>query len=909
MSLRSHILLTTALAGVFVAGAASAQTTSGGTTVDEVVVTGIRESLKKSIQLKRETNAIVEVITAEAVGKFPDTNVAESLSRLPGVTVDHQFGQGEQVSIAGTEPSLNRIYVDGHAIASADWGGNPSDRSSRTFNYSLLSPDIIGRAELYKTPEARLDEGSLGATVIIRTRKPLDLDPNTLSLSGGYSYNDRSEKGNGKLSGLYSWRNEAGTLGILGAVTYDRENLSRAGVAVYGYGSGGDFLNKDANGNILGMQSANATINGAAPTTASMAALNAARYPAFLAHEYFQQVRKRVGLSGAIQWKPVDSVELTLTGLSIRGQYNNLSQSEYSYNVRGDRLQNATVADGLVTAASYGSGTGGSWNGELDTNYRKTQVKNDSINLAGKWTGDLWTVSGNTGYTKASGGKNPEYLLSFRTLQGFSYGFDGKNTVLNWANPGTDATQLVGTSPAENSVRDDPRVLAVNGGQPFNGAQIGGITYAEKTIDKEKYGQVDFTRDLDLGPFTKLLFGAKYSDHDNSQTTMGGATFTNRAFSLADLGSISTPDGLFDGLNTTGNGVPFATLSKETVIKTLASVPGQTINVNWGLDTGSFFQVNEKNTAAYVQGDFKGEKYRGNIGGRLVKTEDTSTFYLTVTDANTLATTTNLTTVKNSNTKFLPAFNFAYDAGDTVVLRAAAAKVIARARYSDLAGAFSRDDIRQTAGGGNPDLKPYEATNFGLSAEWYFAPGGLLSGEVFYRDITNYVGNESSKQDLADSTGQVRSYDVSTPVNGGKAKVTGFSLSYQADLGYGFGVQSNYTFTSSETDNGLGIPFLSRDTVNLVPYYEHGPWQARLSYNYRSKYFNRFGRLQSADYSDAYTQLDFQGAYKFTDRMTLTLNASNLLDETYFQYSSVKSAPTALYKNGRVVSLNFSYKM
>lgn len=906
MSLKSHVLLTTALVGVFAAGAASAQATGGATTVDEVVVTGIRESLKKSIQIKRESNAIVDVITAEAVGKFPDTNVAESLSRLPGVTVDHQFGQGEQVSIAGTEPSLNRIYVDGHAIASADWGGNPSDRSSRTFNYSLLSPDIIGQAELYKTPEARLDEGSLGATVIIRTRKPLDLKSGTLSASGGYSYNDRSAKGNGKASVLYSWKNEAETFGLLGAVTYDRENLSRAGVAIYGYGSGSDFVTKDANGGITGLKSAGATINGAAPTAASLAALNSARYPAFLAHEYFQQVRRRVGLSGAAQWKPTDNLEFTLTGLSIRGKYDNLSQSEYSYNVRSDRVKSLTVANGLVTEATYGAGTGGSWNGELDTNFRKTEVKNDSINLAGKWNGDNWVISGNAGYTKATGGKNPEYLLSFRTLQGFSYGFDGQNTVLNWANPGTDATQWVGTYPAEGSLRTDPRVQAANGGKPFFGAQIGGVTYAEKTTDKESYGQIDFARDLNFGPFTTLRFGAKYGDHDNSQVSIGGATFTNRAFTLADLGSFSTPSDLFDGLNTSGNGVPFATLSKDTVIKTLASVPGQTVNVTWGLDTDSFFKVNEKNTAVYLQGDFRGDNYRGNLGGRLVRTEDISSFYLTV---NGDYDNNKLTTVKHSDTKFLPAVNFAYDAGENVVLRAGAAKVIARARYSDLAGAFSRDDVRLTAGGGNPELKPYEATNYGISAEWYFAQNGLLSGEIFYRDITNYVGNVSTRRDLRDASGVLRTYDVSTPINSGAASVTGFSLSYQADLGLGFGIQSNYTFTSSETKDGKGIPFLSRDTFNLVPYYERGPWQARISYNYRSKYFNRYGRLQSADYSDAYTQVDFQGAYKFNERMTLTLNASNLLDETYYQYSAVKSAPTALYKNGRVVSLNFSYKM
>lgn len=105
----------------------------------EIVVTGIRKSLQDAIATKKRADSIVDVISAEDVGKLADSNVAESLSRLPGVTVDHQFGEGEQLSIAGVEPALNRLTIDGHSVASADWGGNPSDRSSRSFNYSLLS--------------------------------------------------------------------------------------------------------------------------------------------------------------------------------------------------------------------------------------------------------------------------------------------------------------------------------------------------------------------------------------------------------------------------------------------------------------------------------------------------------------------------------------------------------------------------------------------------------------------------------------------------------------------------------------------------------------------------------------------------------------------------------------------------
>ena len=237
MSMKFRFLATAAC--VFAAMPAMAQDT---TQSDDLVVTGIRKSIADAIETKRRADSIVDVISAEDVGKLPDSNIADSLARLPGVTVDRQFGEGEQLSIAGVEPALNRLTIDGHSVASADWGGNPSDRSSRSFNYSLLSPTIISQAIVYKTPEARLQEGAIGATVDIVTRKPLDLKANTIALNAGGEYNDRANRGSFRGSALYSWRNDDETIGFLGAINYDKEQLSRAGVASYWYRTGDALL-------------------------------------------------------------------------------------------------------------------------------------------------------------------------------------------------------------------------------------------------------------------------------------------------------------------------------------------------------------------------------------------------------------------------------------------------------------------------------------------------------------------------------------------------------------------------------------------------------------------------------------------------------------------------------------------
>ena len=165
MSIRHALLAGSVSALALVAsGQAFAQTADEPvSTVDEVIVTGIRASLQQSLTTKRNADAIIDVVTAEDVGKVPSSNVAEAITIIPGVTIDRAFGQGEKVSILGTDPALNRTLLNGQTVASADWF--ILDQPGRTFNYALLAPQIVGRVEVFKSPEARIDEGSIGGTV------------------------------------------------------------------------------------------------------------------------------------------------------------------------------------------------------------------------------------------------------------------------------------------------------------------------------------------------------------------------------------------------------------------------------------------------------------------------------------------------------------------------------------------------------------------------------------------------------------------------------------------------------------------------------------------------------------------------------------------------------------------------
>lgn len=911
MALRRTIFLaTSALVALPAAAFAQADTQAPATDNGEIVVTGIRASLRNAINVKKEANAVVDVISAEDIGKFPDRNVAESLSHIPGVSIDRRFGEGEKVAIHGTDPALNRMLLDGHAVASADWGGNDNDPTSRTFNYSLLAPELVDRLEVYKSPEPRLEEGSIGGTVIVRTRKPLDTPANSLFASAGYSYNDRADKGSVRASGLYSWKNKDETFGILVAATYDKQRMTRSGVEFFGFENAGSrFFETDANGDLVRdgsgqpvLKNPNATVTGG-----SLEDLAAAKIPFGINYAYFTQTRQRISYSGTMQYKPTDTVTLTLNGLHIDGKYNNASQSMYVIPGAwsGDVLQSATIDNGVVTSASFGAASSGSRSSQLDMLIRKTKLTTDNLNFVGEWKGDSGaSFTYSAGWSRAIGGKNPEYLFDVQTDLPYSYSFTPNSATVNYDGDLTDPANYRRSNSAQLQTIDGQPII-YNGSQLY-AARAGGIDYS-KTIDRDYYAGYDAVIPVDFGPFTEVRIGGKYSKHRNRLNAKGVNNYDlSDGYTLADLGvkTILTPSGVFSGTGGSGNATQYINLPAQSVVDILAD----SVNIYIDKPTASYI-VDEEVAANYIQFNFEQGGFRGNIGGRLVYTSNRSSYTSLVSGADGSLPTLVPETVSNDYLKFLPSFNIAYDTGSNLIFRGSVAKVIARPRYEQLGGSISRNDITLDASGGNPNLKPYQSTNYELSAEWYPKAGMLFSVELFRREVKDYIYNALTQQTFFNELNQTNAtYNVSQPINGGKAKVNGILVAGQAEIWGGFGIQANYSFADSSTDEGLNLPYLSKHTVNIIPYFESGPFQARVSYNYRSAYFRAIGRLNSVDMVAPYSQLDASASYAITPNITFTANAQNLLDETYIQYAGTRATPTAFYKNGRTFTGNVSVR-
>ena len=925
MRLRHMMLVSTAMIG-FTATSAQAQqapatppssaapdSPADGTTGEDIVVTGYAGSLRQAIELKRSANAVVDAISAEDIGKFPDRNVAESLAHIPGVSIDRRFGEGEKVAILGTDPALNRMLLDGHALASADWGGNDNDPSSRTFNYSLLAPELVDRLEVYKSPEARLEDGSLGGTVIVRTRRPLELEANSVFASGGYTYNDRSEKGSIRGSGLYSWKNQDETFGFLVAATYDKQQLVRAGVEFFGYdnadGSGSPFLTTNAAGQRV-LKNPNATITGG-----TLADLDKAASPFGINYAYFQQQRERTSVSGTVQYRPASNLTLTLNGLHIDGNYNNYSQSMYTIPGAwsGADLQSATISNGVVTNASFGAATS-QRNAQLDTLVRATKLKTDNLNFFADWEGDDGAkVTFLGGWSKATGGRNPEYLFNVQTKLPFSYAISSNSAEVNYVGDLTNPANYF-TNPSNQLVTIEGVPYNVNGAQ-LNAAQIGGLDYSV-TTDRDIFGGFDAVVPLGDGFFKQILIGARITDHVNKIDSRGINTYLTSSKLGDQLGvtTLSTPDGIFDGTGGSGTATKYLNLPREAVIDILAN----SINTPLFNKVGASTRVEERTAASYVQVNFDQGGLRGNLGGRLVYTRDVSYYALSLPTAANPNPVPVPTSTATDYLKFLPALNVAYEVTPQFIVRGAAAKVISRPRYQDLAASISQNDTTLDAGGGNPNLKPYQSTNYEITAEFYPRAGALLSLELYRREIDNYIvstsiANQSFYNSLLGRV--VDTYRLSSPINAGKAKVNGVLVNGQAEIWGGFGLQANYAYQDSSTDvipgvtGTLNLPYLSKHTVNVIPYFEKGPFQARVSYNYRSSYFRALSRLNSLDSVAPYSQLDASASLAITKNISLTVNAQNLLDETYIQYNGTRDRPSAFYKNGRTFIGSVTFRM
>jgi iron complex outermembrane recepter protein len=888
--------------------------------LDEIVVTGIRKSLDVSLEVKRGATELTEVITAEDIGKMPDKNVADSLARLPGVTTsaaganEGGFDENDRVSMRGTNPSLTQTLINGHNVAAGDWFVLDQVQTvGRSVSYTLLPSEIVSKVVVEKSSSASLVEGGVAGSVDIITRKPLDFSKEfTLEASAGAVYADLPSKTDGQYSALGNFKNDAGNFGIMVQLFSETRHLRRDGVEILGYET-------------IAPGSAVATAH---PDLANV------QYPVEIGSAFFEQKRERNGGMADIEFKPTDDLTLDLSGFSSRliaSNYNrnylmwsthfvNLCAGQApdpGYVVQGNTLTKAKFT-GVTTFDPITGKPNGTFYGVYDQISRPDETATANfVNLDTTW--------------KASD------VLSFLGQVGYSWG-DGKTPTQDVSETqpglGTGASyQLNGTGRAPDfNLGATNNTTPTPGGVPVTFGWIFGAQDVD-VQDKEKWAKIDSDYKIDNSAWKDLKFGVRYEAHDRTSynAIAQGPTGAGQSTSAYPTTFSNYPSNFYTFGGNVPTGVWYWTPAQLAAYDSPANVNRDPLAREY---YQYLFAVHEKNSAAYVQADFKGDNWAANVGVRYVHTQEDAISFTQVA-ANTPGAV--LTSAfgpfaplerEHSYNDVLPSANLKLDLSPDLVARFAAAETMTRADYSALAGFTNLTPPGAVGGvgsgtGGNPDLKPIRSTNLDAGLEWYFAKRSLLSATAYYMDLRNYVsyGSELKNYTTFSSqfpNGSVVPYNLTVPINA-KGRVDGMELAYTQAFTDNFGFQGNYTYADAKQTSNVApsltggpgdnrLVGASKNTYNASGYFENKMFNARVSYTYRSAFYSGLDR-SSAFTQDAIGTLSASLGYTMNDHFSVTLDGMNLNNPTLKYYGLNKYQPRAFYRNGSQYYLNFRFKL
>jgi len=889
-------------------GAARAQdATPPADTDEEIVVTGFRASLGASLAEKRESTAIVDVIKAEDIADFPDNNLAESLQRIPGVAITRDQGEGRQITVRGLGPVFTRVRINGMEGLSTTGGADASGGANRgrSFDFNVFASELFNSITVRKTASADVEEGSLGATVDLQTARPFDYrDDMTIAGSVQGGYNDLSGEVDPKLAGVFSTKLADGRLGILLSASYSERGITEEGPSTVRWERGTD------NG---GFAAASTLPTGASQGFAFF-------HPRIPRYDSYRYDNKRLGLTGTVQWAPQDSTLLTLDALYADFKSERAEQylEAISFSRSGTGKPQTVILPGAVVDGtnSLVSGTFNNVDVRVESRFDKlrTKFQQYTANLEQE-LGDRLRLELIGGYSKSAFG-NPvqtTVALDVNNVNGYSYDFTkGRNPTFTYGN-------LDVTNPASFT--------------------LGEIRLRPQYVDNDfKVGRAQL--EFDATETLKIRGGGDYKKYgfDSEEYRRTSETDVAGLVPAGALGPLSTLYSIDSGTETNGSPRSFVIPNLQAFADNLGiySNAGRfaLTGVTNASARGNFITVDERSTAGFVQAAYDGEigglRLRADAGLRYVETKQTSTGYQNGGPAPGFT----LVEVERTYDNWLPSANLSLDLSDEVVVRAAAAKVIARPNLGTVnpGGSFSISGGNRTLNLGNPFISPTKATDVDLSFEWYFAKNAALVVGLFYKDISSFVAtsvqsipfNQLGLPDalLTGTTVQPTDlFTVTQPVDSDGGELKGLEIGFQSPFSFlpgpwsNIGIQANYTYVKSDIEYPLstaaGAPIVVRPLVNLSKhsanatlYYEDEIFSLRGSLAYRSGYLTAVpGRngvapgagpvfnvnagqptFNDVEGTHGTVNVDMSASFKLTDTVTLTAEAINLTDEYTDQY-------------------------
>ncbi|RZJ01344.1 MAG: TonB-dependent receptor [Brevundimonas sp.] len=898
------------------------------TELDEVVVTGFRGSLERALQNKRNASGVVDSIVAEDIAKFPDNNLAESIQRVPGVAITRDGGEGRSISVRGLGPDFTRVRING-IEAQATTGSN----RGRGFDFNVFASELFSQIDVRKTPSAAVEEGSLGATVDLRTGQPFGLNGPTFAFSAQAGYNDLAEQYDPRMALLAGnrWDTAIGEVGASFSVAYSTkttlQNGASTGLWNFGTADGG-WCNPVTNPVLC-----------AGTNTAALAVANQSttRYPRFLRYQDYNLETERLGITGSLQWRPTERTLVSFDALYSRFD--------------GERNERQLESIGLSRAASQGGKPETVIRDiALDANGTAVFMALDNVDIRSENYVDIYDTTFQqytlkvehdltdrlkatalVGYVNNDFNNFYDYISQMDRQNSDGYSFDFRNGDPDFPaiNYGFDVT-----NPANWYI--GPAVTAP-GGTGASGPDIrlrpnwNENTYQTAQVDLEWdwTDQVSIVGGVQTKKYEFDAQGARFAAGEtNIPALPAGTTVASVTELYCGFKGLNLPTGtpncwLTPNLDAIASayGV-FSNTGRFTLSETVASARGDNRTVS------------EKDDGAYIQANFNfidlGIPVRGDVGVRYVRTEQESGFYSTVPVA-VDPSGFQWTTVGRTYEDTLPSVNIVVEPAENLLFRVGVAKVMARPGLGSISAATN---VSVSGGGrsvstGNPNLEPYRAKTYDFAVEWYPARGSILSAGVFYKDISTYIQNISttapfSSTGLPDSliagTGVTPATDfqISYVINTPGGPLKGFELNYQQAFSFlpglwsNFGVLANYTFVESEIDYFLSstgggtvsqpLLNLSKNAYNGTIYYEDGPFQARISANYRDPYLTAVPSSYNVDVSGvrASTYVDASISYRWGENLTFSLEGINLTNEVNVSYTDSKAERLSDYfQSGR----------
>ena len=893
----------------------------------DIIVQGQRAALKSAQAIKKNSEQMVDSVTAVDIGALPDRSVTEAIQRIPGVTISRfsDARDADRLSVEGSGVQVRGLsYVRGEINGRDGFAA----KSGRVLGFADVPSELMAGVDVYKNPSADLIEGGIGGTVNLRTRMPFDSKGFVAAFSADYTYGDLRKKGRPSGSVLVSdrWETPIGEIGVL--VDFSKSKLvSRTDTVSVG-------------------------------PYAARTNLEPGRtvyVPNDFGYRTLNFDRDRQGFDAVVQWRPAPNLEIT----------GHVFQSKASESVAEHAIGIGSTGNGPAAGTSYtydsagyfSKGTyadspGGTTNSlsvadERD-NVRHSKTTDYSLNA--KWNvSDRFTLSGDVQYIKST-----TDFLDFTLFTSTINPLDASNIDLTGKIPvitnSTSATRLKDPNAYyfgaamdyHNNNEADEWAWRADGEYSFDGDWLKSFRFGVRGTDKNlTTRETNYNWGMVSQPWTGRGLTSPATSLPGATEFFTFPNFFRGTVALPGAGFIVPTSAFVSDFNTAAPAIVAASFPDPCCA--WRPFNGNYSNSVLGNAGGAINLQHEQTLAGFgllrFGHDFaSGTTLDGNIGIRVVRTEVNASGVEQFNYATLSPTTANASdrafanaatspiTSSHSYTKALPSLNLRLRFSPKFQLRFAAAQSFVRPDFGNLAavstvsattgtlvgstctqgvsGSVADCVVRYTGFSGNPDLKPTRSNQYDFAAEWYFSSTGSLTGTLFYKDIYDFVTNDVQNVSFTNN-GVTKAVLLTRPVNAGHGTIKGFEVAYNGYFNFlpgllsGFGGQANFTYVDSGgAVNAAANPYdpaqvanakvnlplegLSKTSYNLALLYDKGPISARVAYNWRSDYLmtTSAANLNIPAWAEGYGQLDASFLVSVGKHFKVGVQGSNLLNAT-----------------------------